>query len=188
LRARSTSRRRPGISELVGSLLAIAITITAGAAVFGYINTQAGVSERQYGGAVGGTVNYLQEQFAVVDMSFTSSTQVVLYLYDYGQVVFDPVQVLVYNTAQSTYLSYGASNVVSTAPSSCSVPASTSNENPLIWNPKSSSGLSVGIQSISTVTLTLPACSGASFASGTTYFVKVTGLYGNSVVYYQVKS
>lgn len=180
--------RRLGISEIVGSVLAIALTIIAGAAVFGYVNSQAGLTENQYGSSVGVTVNYLQEQFTVVDMTFTSTTQVVLYIYNYGRVALFPVLVTVYDAPQATYLTYNATYVVSTAPSACSVPATTSNENPFMWNTKTSSGLSVDIGSITALKLTLPACSTASFTSGTTYFVKVTGLYGNVMVYSQVKS
>ena len=180
--------RRLGISELVGSVLAIAITVIAGAAVFGYVNAQAGITENQYGSSVGVTVNYLQEQFSVVDMSFTSSSQVVLYLYDYGRIAVSPVQVIVYDAPQATYLAYNATQVISTKPSSCTITASTTYENPLVWNPKTNTGMSISIGSISTLTLSLPSCSGASFASGTTYYVKVTGLYSNVVVYSQVKS
>lgn len=182
--------RRPGISELVGSVLAIAITIIAGAGVFGYVNGQAGATENQYGSSVGVTVNYLQEQFTVVDMSFTSTTPptVVLYIYNYGRVTLSPVQIIVYDPQQDTYLTYNATNVVSTEPSACTVTATTTYESPLMWNPKTSSGMSVDVGSITTLTLTFPPCSGASLVSGTTYFVKVTGLYGNTVTYDQVKS
>ena len=177
--------RRPGISELVGSVLAIAITVIAGAAVFGYVNGQAGVTENQYGSSVGVTVNYLQEQFSVIDMSFTSSSQVVLYLYNYGRIAVSPIQVTVYN--ETLYLTYNATKVTQTEPTACSDTATTSNENPLLWNTKTSTGTPIDIGSISTLTLSLPGCSGVWFASGSTYFVKVTGLYGNVVVNSQVK-
>ena len=179
--------RRLGISEIVGSLLAIAITIIAGAGVFGYVNSQAKASESQYGSAAGATYNYLQEQFTVVDMSFTSGSQVTLYIYDYGNIAVSPVQVIIYDSAQATYLAYNATKIVSTKPSSCQQAATPSYENPLMWNPKTSSGMSVSAGYISALTLTFPGCSGASFSSGTTYLVKITGLYGNTITYAQVK-
>lgn len=181
-------KRRLGVSELVGSVLAIAITIIAGAAVFGYVNGQAGVTERQYGSSVGVTVNYLQEQFTVVDMSFTSSTQVTLYIYNYGRVALSPVQVILYNSTQGTYITYNATQISSVAPTPCETAATTSYESPLVWNSATSTGMTVGIGSISTLTLTIPSCSGAAFISGLTYSVEVTGLYGNDVVYSQVVS
>lgn len=178
--------RRAGVSELVGSLLAIAITIIAGAAVFGFVNGQAGVSESQYGQAVGGTVNYLQERFVVIDLNFTTS-KVTIWLYNNGQVNLSPVQIFVYNATRSMYLLYNATKIVSYEPGSCTTTASTSYENPLIWNPKTKTGLSLAIQGIQPITLTLPSCSGASFKSGHTYVVDLVGLYGNSVVYYQTR-
>lgn len=181
-------RRRLGISELVGSVLAIALTIIAGAAVFGYVNGQAGLTEQQYGSSVGVTIDYLQEQFTVVDMSFTSASQVVVYLYNYGRVAVSPVEVIIYNSTQSVYLTYNATSIVSKAPSGCTTAASTSYEDPLVWDAATSSGMSIAIGSISSLTLTLPACSGATFVSGVTYYVKVTGLYGNIIVNSQVKS
>jgi flagellin-like protein len=185
-----SKRGRAGISEIMASVLAIAVTLIAGAAVFGYVNSSAAATEKQYGTSVGATVDYLSEQFSVVDMSFTSSTQVVVYIFNYGSVPLYPVQIIVYNSAQTVYLTYSASTVVATAPSSCSVTATTAYENPLLRNPSTNSGLSIGMQSITTVTLTLTSCSNASFGSagsGVAYYVKVTGIFGNTVVYYQVR-
>ena len=184
MKLRNHARR--GVSEIVGSVLAIAITIIAGAAVFGYVNGQAGVTEKQYGSSVGVTVNYLQEQFTVVDMTFTSSSQAVVYVDNYGRVPLSPVQVILYNSTQGTYLTYNATQVASTAPKSCTVTATTSYEKPLLWNSNTNVGMTVGTGSISTLTLTLPSCSGASFTGGSTYYLKVVGLYGNVVAYSQV--
>lgn len=180
--------RRLGISEIVGSVLAIALTIIAGSAVFGYVNAQANTTEKQYGSSVGATINYLQEQYGVVDISFTSSTQVTLYVYNYGRVPLSLVQAIVYNSTQAIYVVYTPTQVASTKPSVCTVAASLSNESPLLWSTATNSGMNVTEGYVSTLTLTLPACSGASFVSGTTYTVKLTGLYGNTVAYSQVKS
>ena len=184
MKVKLTARRR-GVSELVGSLLAIAITIIAGAAVFGYVNTQAGVTERQLGSGVGATVNYLQERFVVVDMYFASASQVTVYVYNNGNIALFPIEIILYNSGRTLYLTYTASTVAYTAPSCGSFTASTSYENPLLWSTATSSGIQVSIQSFQAITLTLPTCSGASFVSGTTYVVNVVGLYGNNVIYYQ---
>lgn len=179
--------KRQGISELVGSILAIAITLIAGAAVFGYVNTQANVTEKQLGTGVGGTVNYLQERFAVVDLYFVSSSQVTVYFYNNGNIALSPVEMILYNSGRTLYLTYSASTVAYTTPGCGSFTATTSNENPLLWSSTTSSGLQVSIQAFQAVTLTLPTCSGASFVSGTTYAVNLIGLYGNSITYYQTK-
>jgi hypothetical protein len=168
-------------------MLTIAITLIAGAAVFGYVNSQAKVTESQYGASVGSTVNFLQERFIVMDMNFSSS-KVTIWIYNNGQVALSPIQILLYSVGRSTYLLYNATKVVSYKPTSCSTAATTSNESPrLLWNAKTVTGLNVTIQGIQRVTLALPSCSGASFASGTTYTVNILGLYGNSVVYYQAR-
>jgi hypothetical protein len=170
----------------VGSLLAIAITVIAGAAVFSYVNAQAGVSERQYGASVGATVQFLEERFSVVQVNYTSSS-ITIWLFNMGQINLSPVQILLYNNGRSAYLLYNATKIISYKPSSCTTAASTTYENPLMWNPKTSTGLAVAIQSVAKLTLTLPSCSGASFSSGTTYTISVVAVNGNVVVYSQTR-
>jgi flagellin-like protein len=62
--------RRRAISDLFGSLLMIAITLIAGVAAFGWINSQAATSERAYGNSVGNNINLLNERFTVVTQTF----------------------------------------------------------------------------------------------------------------------
>jgi hypothetical protein len=45
--------------------------------------------------------------------------------------------------------------------------------------------LSVKVNYVTTVVLTLPTCGGMSFTAGNTYFVKLLGAFGNTAVYYQ---
>ena len=169
----------------MGSLLAIAITITAGVAVFSYVNNQARVTEGQYGASVGTTVDYLQERFVIVDMNFTS-TQLTVWFYNNGRVALSPIQVILYSSQRTRYVTYNATAIVSSGDTKCTVTPPGSDESPLLWNPKTSSGLQIPIQSIQKLTLVLP-CSGQTFVSGTTYAVNVLGLYGNTVVYYQTR-
>jgi flagellin-like protein len=65
--------KRAGISELMGSLLMIGITLVAGVAVYGWVATQAGVSENAYGKQVSNNVNYLSEHFVVVTQAFAGT-------------------------------------------------------------------------------------------------------------------
>jgi hypothetical protein len=51
----------------------VAITLIAGAAVFGWINGQAGSSENAVGQSVANNVNFLKERFVVVSQTFTGS-------------------------------------------------------------------------------------------------------------------
>jgi flagellin-like protein len=43
----SKDTKRPAISELMGSLLMIGITLVAGVAVYGWVATQAGYQQRE---------------------------------------------------------------------------------------------------------------------------------------------
>jgi flagellin-like protein len=178
--------RRRGVSEIVATVVTIAITIIAGAAVFGYVNGAAGVNESKLANSVGGNVQYLEERFSVVQLNYSSST-VTVWLYNMGQVNLSPVQVLVYNNGRSNYLLYNATKIISYKPSSCTTAASTTYENPLMWNPKTGSGLSSAVQTVTKLTLALPVCSGASFSSGSTYTVSVLAVNGNLVVYSQTR-
>ena len=69
----NTRRKRVAISELVGTLLMVAVTLVAGAAVFSWINGQAGTSETAYGNSVASNINYLREHFVVVAQSFAAN-------------------------------------------------------------------------------------------------------------------
>jgi len=66
--------KRLGIAELTGSLLMIALTIVAGAAVFGWAITQAGVSEGSLGQNAANQANYYHESFVVVSIQFSYNT------------------------------------------------------------------------------------------------------------------
>jgi flagellin-like protein len=66
-------RRRPGLSELTGTLLMVGITLIAGAAVIGWVNGQASSSENAYGNSVANNVDFLQERFAMVTQTFNGA-------------------------------------------------------------------------------------------------------------------
>jgi flagellin-like protein len=67
------NRKRVAVSELLGTLIMVAITLVAGAAVFGWINGQAGTSENAYGASVANNVNFLKERFVPVTQTFSAS-------------------------------------------------------------------------------------------------------------------
>ena len=69
----SPKRKRVAVSELIGTLVMVAITLVAGAAAFGYIENQAKVSEGAYGQSVANNVNYLRESFVVVSQTFSGT-------------------------------------------------------------------------------------------------------------------
>ena len=112
-----TRRRRIATSEAVGTLLTIAITLITGSAVWGYINVQAGTSELSYANTVGGTDNFLAENFKVSDISFSTLTakggsctsgycSIVFYLYNVGLVSDQISQVRLSDTAGQVNILY----------------------------------------------------------------------------------
>lgn len=162
-------------------MLTIAITIIAGAAVFGYVDSQAGVSERQYGQSVGQTVAFLSEKFTVPFMSFTS-TSATVWLYNSGTVNFQPVQVLFYNSTKSILLKYTASGVTDLNHAGCTAPAS--NENPQL------SAINLQQNGLLQLTLTMPSfgagCVSYQLKNNVAYYVNVLGYYGNTVTHFEV--
>ncbi|MDG6964975.1 MAG: hypothetical protein JRM83_08340, partial [Nitrososphaerota archaeon] len=84
----SRSRRR-GLSEVIGTVLVAAMTLIAGAAIFGYVNGQ-----------------YLEEKFTVVDIVASNVTcgtstcaSFTLWIYNTGRIDLSLVQVRLYDPA-----------------------------------------------------------------------------------------
>src|SRR2546427_10177239 len=75
------NRRRRGVSELTGTLMTMAITLAAGATVFGYVRSQAKLSELALSQNVGGTLNFLQQRFVIPLVRYTSNS-ITIYIYN----------------------------------------------------------------------------------------------------------
>jgi hypothetical protein len=166
-------------------MLLIAMTLVAGFAVFGYVRLQANVSELSYAQSVGGTMSYLQERFVVAQVTYTA-TAVTVYIYTNGQIPTQFAQIEVYGPTRATLdVTYDANYVTVSNPAPCrgQTAATTTNENPMIGT--GTGKLSVKVNYVTTVVLTLPACAGLSFTAGNTYFIKLLGTFGNTAVYYQ---
>ncbi len=179
------SRKRKAVSEMISTVLLIAMTLVAGFAIFGYVNSQAGVSELSYAQSVGGTMSFLQERFVTSLVAYTSSS-ITVYIYTNGQIPSQFAQIEVYGpTRASMDVVYTANSVTVTNPAACrgQTAASTSNENPMLGT--GASDFSVKVNYVGSIVLTLPTCSGLSFQAGDTYFVALLGRYGNTAVYYQ---
>jgi len=179
------ARRRKGVTELITAMLLIAMTLVAGFAVFGYVRLQANVSELSYAQSVGGTMSYLQERFVVAQVTYPAIA-VTVYIYTNGQISTQFAQIEVYGpTRASMDVTYDANYVTVSNPASCrgQTTATTANENPLLGT--GTGKLSVKVNYVTSVVLTLPACAGLSFTAGNTYFIKLLGSFGNTAVYYQ---
>ena len=181
----SRCRKRKGVSEIISAILLIAMTLVAGFAVFGYVRLQANISELSYAQSVGGTESYLQERFVTALVAYTSST-VTIYIYTNGMLPTQLAQVEVFGPTRAAMdVVYDANHVVVTNPPVCrgQSAASSSNESPMLGT--GTGTLSVKINNVGSVVLTLPTCSGLTFTAGNIYTVKLLGINGNTAVYFQ---
>lgn len=176
-------------------MLAIAITLVAGAAAWGYVRGQAGSSELALQNNAVGTNNLLSEHFGVVDMYFGTTTSVTFWVYNTGSVTYQTYSVRFYGSGGNINLlfNYTQSGGVKTDQvydlrsgllTKCKTAAST-------YEAPSIAATSVKTTNAQLFTLTIPPTSGScpSFGnlitSGHTYTVVVTGLYGNVITYSQ---
>ncbi len=189
--------RRTAASEALGAILTVGMTLAMGAAAWGYVNTQSGVSETAYASKVGSSNNYLNEQFKIVDMYFGSSTSTTLWAYNTGSLGLQFFKARLYDSAGLVNILYNYTvsgqtktdylfDLRSTLATKCKTAAS-SYESPTL------SSMIVKTTNAQTLQFTIPPTQancpsfGQTFTSGTTYVVVVTGLMGNTVTYYQAK-
>src|SRR5256712_9788648 len=163
--------------------MTMAITLVAGTAVFGYVRTQANVSELAYGQNVGTTINFLQERFVIPLVSYSSNT-VTIYVYNNGQTIDQFTQVEVYGPTRSAMdVVYDTNYATVNTPASCrgQTPAGTLETPPL---GASTFSFSIKVNYVTSIYIKLPTCGGLSFPPGVTYFVKCIGQYANTAGYY----
>lgn len=195
-----SGRRRVAVSDIIGTLIMVAITLVAGAAVFGFVNGQAGNSENQYGQAVANNVNYLREHFVIVNTQFSGCApaggnrycnQVAVSLYNNGNVGLTPKSFTLINTTKTS--PSGATvpqmYIVSTA-SATTAYGKTGTGAPAACGAGVSSGTAyaplstVGISSVppTVFTITLPASCFSSASSqilvGASYQLQILGTFG----------
>ncbi len=173
----------------MATVLMVALTAITGFAVWGYVNGEAGVASQSYGKSVVANVQFLEERLTVVQTVFSGAT-VTIYLYNSGTINLQVASISVYDSTQSViYDIYTSSGVTDQLHTGCTVAAALV-ESPTIGS--ASTDFIVDQGAVGSITLTLPtssmdaSCTGpSSWASGTTYYVAITGIYGNTVVYYQ---
>ena len=179
-------------------MLAIAMTLIAGAAAWGFVNSQAGASEGALQNNAVATNNLLSEHFAVVDMYFGTTTSTTFMLYNTGSLTYQTYSVRLYGSGGNINLlfNYTQSGAVktnyvydlrSTLASKCKT-AAASYESP---SPGYISGTTVKVSNSQFFTLTIPPTTsncpsfGNTWTVGNTYTIVVTGLYGNVVTFSQ---
>ena len=194
-------RRRVAASEIIGAMLAIAITLVAGAAAWGFVRSQAGASEGALNINAVATNNMLSEHFAITTMYFgspNSTTSTTFWLYNTGSLTFQVYSVRLYDSAGLINLLYSSTgsggskadyvyDLKSVLTTQCKTAAS-SYESPSV----TTTNVKTTNEQFYTLTIPPTASSCPSYgqtfgvaASGTTYTVVVTGIYGNSVTFSQ---
>jgi hypothetical protein len=178
-------------------MLAIAITLVAGAAAWGLARNQAAVSENALQSNVGGTNNFLSEQFKVIDMYSSSSTTITFLVYNTGGNTLQLLSTRLYDSAGLMNLRYNYTqsgtvktdqvyDLRSSASNLCKTAAAT-------YESPSLTTTTTKVTNVQSYTLTVPGTQGGcpslgqQFNTGTTYTVVVTGIYGNVVTFYQTK-
>lgn len=170
--------RRRGLSEIMAAVVTIAVTVIAGAALYGFINGEATSNEQQIGQAAGATANFLAERFVIVDMSFTAST-VSVWIYNNGAITLQLSQVSVYdstkgNCVTNTQYCFDAAFTAAPGPSGCAVQSSIVSGFNLPEEGR--------VQEITLSLTSLPgSCGSISFGTGHTYDVSVLGFWGSVV-------
>jgi flagellin-like protein len=195
LRYYGHNRSRRAASEVIGAILAISITLVAGAAAWGYVRAQAGASETAMQNGAVNTNNLLSEHFGVVDMYFGTSTSATFWVYNTGSLTYQTYSVRIYSSTTSVNLLYNFTqsggvktdqvyDLRSALANKCKT-AAASYETPSL------TGSTVKLTNAQFFTLTIPPTSGScpsfgqTITAGTTYTVVVTGIYGNVVTYSQ---
>jgi hypothetical protein len=168
----------------------IAITLVAGAAVFGFVNGQAGSSAQQYGGQVQTQINALGEKFAFAYTYFPMTTQcpipltqcVSVSIYNSGSIGLSLVSLSIQGATPgkpdfgqiAVCNQTSATNGACLSTSSCAATVSpnlpTQTSNPGVLSPNS----------LQTYTFTLPINLGCliAFASGEQYTIFAIGQQG----------
>lgn len=158
-------RSKSAISEVIGAMLLIAVTIVIGFATWIWAGGAASSTEGNYGNAVAANVHYLDEQFSIVNANF-SSTSMTVWFYNYGNTTVYIMQVWATNASSAA---------TGTWPYTTSTLSSTLNSN------CNSKCLEVPVHSVASVTIN----TGNTISSTVTYEIKATGYYGNTYTYEQ---
>ena len=184
-------RKRRAVSEVLATLIMVAITLVAGTAAFAWINGEAASSEKVYGDSVAGGTNYLAEHFTLVTSTFsgcTGSPKVCtgasFWVFNNGQLDFTLSSLRIKSASSSNSL-----DIVYTATGFTAYNGATA----LTCNPHTP-GFSVptmnpvpmGTLTTTPYSVTIPtSCVGVNIVVGQGYIITMTGLYGN-VVQFQV--
>lgn len=176
----------------------VAITLVAGAAVFGWVNGQAGSSEITYGQSAAAGINYLREHFVPVTNTFTGPAGVAcsgspkvctianFWVFNNGQLAFLLASLQIQSAVgapSSNFLNIAYNSTGFKAYDSAGTSLSCSPSTPGFSVP-SVNPIPVGTLSSTPYSVTIPSCFGVNnIVVGQGYVITMTGLFGNIVQY-----
>jgi hypothetical protein len=151
------ARSKLAVSEIMGAIVLIAITLAIGFAAWAWSASAAASSERSYGTSIGSNINYLKEDFNIVNVNFSSTNKVTVWFYNTGNVTVYIQQLWISNSTWSETMLASSQNC-----GSCIQ-------------------LPTGTVTPSTFTIN------TGFAVGASYQFKALGKYGNTYTYEQTR-
>ena len=179
----------------MATLIMVSITLVAGAATFGFVNSQVGVSASSYGNQVAGNINFLNERGSIAFANFPGvgllDTQLTLWIQNTGKATLSSYTLIV-----SGLYCGAVSDTCATPGNTITITCTQGGGNCVVGGP-SCSGMvntlpSIPAGQMSTFTLTLPlaclitfqATAGSPPAPQTVAFtIQFSGLYGSSATY-----
>jgi len=80
-------KQNRGISPVISSTILIAITVTLGLSLWGFVNSQVNVSTESFASATSDYVNKVSERYVIVSMAlgYKDSKEVTLWVYNYSE-------------------------------------------------------------------------------------------------------
>lgn len=168
---RADSKKR-GITQVIGTIILLSITLVVGFGLFGYVNSAVANAERSYAIITDQNIKELQESFVIVTANFSSSS-LSLWFYNSGNLSTSIQSLVIWNDTSSLFLVYNSTKVIQGA---------SSYDASIYENPILPLSLSPGV--VTSITLTLPS---DTFNTGRVYYVRALGTYGNTYTYFQVR-
>jgi hypothetical protein len=85
----------------MGAVILLGVTIVIGLAAFAWSRSTAVASENSYGNAIGSNINYLKENFNIVNVNFSSTNKATVWFYNTGNVTVTISQLWISNSTWS---------------------------------------------------------------------------------------
>jgi flagellin-like protein len=169
LNSKKLSRRRFGraVTPVIGTVLMIGVTLAVGFAAWDWARSAAVSSENTFGNAIVSNMNYLKENYVIVNANFsaTATQNVTLWFFNSGNATVYIKQTLISNVSSTSPWTNSTSKLSSTNTAGCGF------------------CLKLPVGQITQIQLKV----NTAFKAGVIYTVKAVGQYGNTYTYQQAR-